>query len=141
MREKGRSEKANEGKKDSDAEIAKLNAELAALSNRDPKDPRLSHRGRLPAKALTADAPKLVEIDVRKTEMEAKARARAVRISEELRTELDHTKDLQNKANECARTTEAELSRQGADGKKYDKWPMEKLPSHLRFCELAESRI
>ena len=40
LREKGRREKANKGKKDADAKIAELHAEIAVLSSGDPKDPR-----------------------------------------------------------------------------------------------------
>lgn len=102
---KRRAKKATEEKNEALSLNAKLSAQMDALSSGDPNDPRLTHLGRMLAKALTAEAQDMVRVEVRRTDVEEKKRKSAERRAKALEEDLDHIKTLKNAA--CKRARDA----------------------------------
>jgi colicin import membrane protein len=93
------------------ADAAKARVEMAALFAGDPKDPRLSHCGRVFARALTHDARKLVQREKHKTEMEQRARRRAVLEEKTAKIKMERARELSNAAHRKARKADAKAER------------------------------
>jgi len=115
-------EREKKKSKAADAEVAlgkKLlatpQAEVVALccgDPRDPRDPRLSFRGRALAKSLTKDARAEVAREVRRTEAAERSTRRAVKRAEDLQVKLDRENGLKKAALKRTRDLRATVEKE-----------------------------
>ena len=95
--------KARKERKERDEKIAKLEAEMSGLFSGDPRDPRLTARGRVRARALTSEHRNLVEREARRAEAEERLRRRAEAKAAAAEKRSKRDRELRNRAKDQAR--------------------------------------
>ena len=95
--------KARKERKKRDGKFARIEAEMSGFFSGNPRDPRLTARGRLCARALASEHRNLVEREARRAEAEGRLRRRAEAKAAAAEKKSKCDRELRNRANDRAR--------------------------------------